>query len=240
MKKILFGLVFSISLLALFTGCPKSNKTIIRYQKMEEKVDHPTSIEELKDAIAKYENRVADIQLANQQIAIWYKMLGTRYVDAKMYGEALKCFQKALEFYPNNQNLYYWVGVCAGYISHAAMDFSGTGSTQLRMNYLKLAEDAYSRAIQIDDRFVRALYGLSVIYVFELGESQKAIPLLEKVMEIETKDFNAMFVLARAYYENYEFDKAVKIYDKIMSLTKAADIVNAAQDLKKQVLDASY
>ena len=167
-------------------------------------------------------------------------MLGTRYVDAKMYGEALKCFQKALEFYPNNQNLYYWVGVCAGYMSHAAMDFSGTGSTQLRMNYLKLAEDAYSRAIQIDDRFVRALYGLSVIYVFELGESQKAIPLLEKVMEIETKDFNAMFVLARAYYENYEFDKAVKIYDKIMSLTKAADIVNAAQDLKKQVLDASY
>lgn len=240
MKKILFGLVFSISVLVLFTGCPKSNKTIIRYQKMEEKVDHPTSIEELKDAIAKYENRVADIQLANQQIAIWYKMLGTRYVDAKMYGEALKCFQKALEFYPNNQNLYYWVGVCAGYMSHAAMDFSGTASTQLRMNYLKLAEDAYSRAIQIDDRFVRALYGLSVIYVFELGESQKAIPLLEKVMEIETKDFNAMFVLARAYYENYEFDKAVKIYDKIMSLTKAADIVNAAQDLKKQVLDASY
>ena len=49
-----------------------------------------------------------------------------------------------------------------------------------------------------------------------------------------------MFVLARAYYENYEFDKAVKMYDKIMSLTKAADIVNAAQDLKKQVLDASY
>ncbi|WP_027727257.1 tetratricopeptide repeat protein [Treponema sp. C6A8] len=240
MKKILFGLVISISLMTLFTGCIKSNKTIIRYQKMEEKVDHPTTIEELKEAIDKYENRVADIQLANQQIAIWYKMLGTRYVDAKMYGEALKCFQKALEFYPNNQNLYYWVGVCAGYMSHAAMDFSGTGSTQVRMNYLKLAEDAYSRAIQIDDRFVRALYGLSVIYVFELDESEKAIPLLEKVMEIETKDFNAMFVLARAYYENYEFDKAVKIYDKIISLTKAADIINAAQDLKKQVLDASY
>ncbi len=240
MKKILLGFVLSVSVLALFIGCPKSNKTIIRYQKMEEKVDHPTTIEELKDASAKYENRVADIQLANQQIAIWYKMLGTRYVDAKMYGEALKCFQKALEFYPNNQNLYYWVGVCAGYMSHAAMDFGGTGSTEMRMNYLKLAEDAYSRAIQIDDRFVRALYGLSVIYVFELGESEKAIPLLEKVMEIETKDFNAMFVLARAYYENYEFDKAVKIYDKIISLTKAADIVNAAQDLKKQVLDASY
>lgn len=239
MKRIL-GLVFAAVFMLFFSGCPVSNKSVIRYQKMEEKVDHPTSIEELKDAIDKYERRVADIQLANQQIAIWYKMLGTRYVDAKMYGEAMKCFQKALEFYPDNQNLYYWVGVCAGYMAHQAMDYNGTGSTQTRMNYLRLAEDAYGRAIKIDDRFVRALYGLSVIYVFELGESEKAIPLLEKIMEIETKDFNAMFVLARAYYENYEFDKAVKIYDKIIASTKAADIINAAQENKKQVLDASY
>ena len=78
MKKIIFGFIFSLSVFALFTGCPVSNKTIIRYQKMEEKVDHPTSIEELKEAISKYEERVADIQLAHQQIAIWNKMLGTR------------------------------------------------------------------------------------------------------------------------------------------------------------------
>ena len=240
MKKVILSLIFAVSAFAVFTGCPVSNKTILRYQKIEEKVDHPTSIEELKDAISKYEERIADIQLAHQQVAIWYKMLGTRYLDAKMYGEAMKCFQKALETYPDNQNLYYWVGVCAGYMAHQAMDYAGTGATTTRMNYLKLAEDAYSRAIKIDDRFVRALYGLSVIYVFELGESEKAIPYLEKIMEIETKDFNAMFVLARAYYENYEFDKAVKMYDKIISLTKAADIVRAAEENKKQVLDASY
>ena len=240
MKKVILSLIFAVSAFTVFTGCPVSNKTILRYQKIEEKVDHPTSIEELKDAISKYEERIADIQLAHQQVAIWYKMLGTRYLDAKMYGEAMKCFQKALETYPDNQNLYYWVGVCAGYMAHQAMDYAGTGAATTRMNYLKLAEDAYSRAIKIDDRFVRALYGLSVIYVFELGESEKAIPYLEKIMEIETKDFNAMFVLARAYYENYEFDKAVKMYDKIISLTKAADIIRAAEENKKQVLDASY
>ena len=240
MKKIFLGFVLTSFLLVFFAGCPVSNKTVIRYQKMEEKVDHPTSIEELKEAISKYEARIADIQLAHQQIAIWYKMLGTRYVDAKMYGEAMKCFQKALEIYPDNQNLYYWVGVCAGYMAHEAMDYTGSGSTQLRYNYLKLAEDAYSRAISIDGKFVRALYGLSVIYVFELGESEKAIPYLEKIMEIETKDFNAMFVLARAYYENYEFDKAVKIYDKIIASTKASEIISAANENKAKVLDASY
>ena len=105
-------LIFSTVM--LFGGCKKANKTIIRQQHLEEGVQNPTSIEELKDAIKKYQNRVADIQLAQSQIGIWHKILGTRYLDNKMYGEALKSFQTALEYYPQNQNLYYYVGLCAG------------------------------------------------------------------------------------------------------------------------------
>ena len=43
------------------------------------------------------------------------------------------------------------------------------------------------------------------VNVYELDETEKAIPLLEKLLTIETKDVDAMFVLARAYYVNYEF-----------------------------------
>ena len=178
--------------------------------------------------------------MANSQIGIWYKILGTRYLDNKMYGEALKSFQKALEFYPDNQNLYYYVGVCAGYMSHAALDFGGSGSSQVKLNYLKLAEEAYLRAIQIEDRYVRALYGLGVLYVFELDEPVKAIPHLEKLLTIDTKNIDAMFVLARAYYSNYEFDKSVEMYDKIINISKSAETRSAAEDNKKTVLDAAY
>ncbi|MCR4742734.1 MAG: tetratricopeptide repeat protein [Treponema sp.] len=227
-------------LLLVFTSCRVSNKTILRHQKMEEGVSNPTSIEELKDAIEKYSDRVADIQMANSQIGIWYKILGTRYLDNKMYGEALKSFQKALEFYPDNQNLYYYVGVCAGYMSHAALDFGGSGSSEVKLNYLKLAEESYLRAIQIEDRYVRALYGLGVLYVFELDEPVKAIPHLEKLLTIDTKNIDAMFVLARAYYSNYEFDKSVEMYDKIINTSKSAETKAAAEDNKKTVLDAAY
>lgn len=234
--------VFLLLCMAIFgiTSCGVSNKQIIRYQHLEEGVDSPTTIEELKDAIEKYSERVADIQLANSQIGIWYKILGTRYLDNKMYGEALKCFQKALEFYPANQNLYYYVGVCAGYMSHAAMDFSGTGNHEARYNYLKLAEDAYLQAIEIEDRYVRALYGLGVLYVFELEEPEKAIPHLEKALTIDTKNLDAMFVLARAYYSNYEFEKSAAMYDKIIATTKSAETKATAEENKKIVLDAAY
>ena len=77
---------------------------------MEENVGSPTTEAELKDAIKKYQDRVTDIQLANSQIGIWYKMLATRYLDAKMYGEALKTFQTAIQYYPANQNLFIMSG----------------------------------------------------------------------------------------------------------------------------------
>ncbi|SFI91367.1 TPR repeat-containing protein [Treponema bryantii] len=224
----------------LFSSCRVSNKQIIRQQHLEEGVESPTTVEELKDAIEKYQKRVADIQLAQSQIGIWYKILGTRYLDQKMYGEALKCFQEALQYYPNNQNLYYYVGVCAGYMSHAAMDFGGSGSTEVKYNYLKLAEEAYLRAIQIEDRYVRALYGLGVLYVFELDEPAKAIPHLEKVLSIDTKNIDAMFVLARAYYSNYDFEKSAAMYDKIINTTKSAEKKATAEENKKTVLDAAY
>jgi len=239
MKKISVSIIFTLVLFC-FTSCGVSNKSILRHQKMEEGVSNPTTIEELKDAIDKYKDRVADIQLAQSQIGIWYKILGTRYLDTKMYGEALKCFQEALKYYPDNQNLYYYVGVCAGYMSHAAMDFGGSGSTEVKYNYLKLAEEAYTRAITIEDRYVRALYGLGVLYVFELDEPQKAIPHLEKALSIDTKNLDAMFVLARAYYSTYEFDKAADMYDKIINTTKSPETKATAEENKKTVLDAAY
>lgn len=240
MKSNHFIMAGALMVLFLFSSCSVSNKTIIRHQKMEEGVESPTTIEELKDAISKYQERVADIQLAQSQIGIWYKILGTRYLDNKMYGEALKCFQEALKFYPNNQNLYYYVGVCAGYMSHAAMDFGGTGATDIKYNYLRLAEEAYNRAIQIEDRYVRALYGLGVLYVFELDEPEKAIPHLEKALTIDTKNIDAMFVLARAYYSCYEFDKSAEMYDKIIVTTKSAETKATAEENKKIVVDAAY
>ncbi len=233
------GLVFGVMLLLVSCG-GVSNKTVIRHQKMEEGVDSPTSIEELKDAIKKYQERVADVQLAQSQIGIWYKILGTRYLDNKMYGEALKSFEEALKYYPDNQNLYYYVGVCAGYMSHAALDYNASGNNEVKYNYLKLAEEAYLRAIEIEDRYVRALYGIGVLYVFELDEPEKAIPYLEKAISIDTKNLDTMFVLARAYYSSYEFDKSIAMYDKIIETTKSEDTKKTAEENKKIVLDASY
>jgi len=49
-----------------------------------------------------------------------------------------------------------------------------------------------------------------------------------------------MFVLARAYYVDYQFEKAVEIYDLILSTTGDSQKTADAQMNKKIVLDAQY
>lgn len=207
---------------------------------MEEGVSSPTTVDELRDAIGKYENRINDIMIAEQQTGIWWKILGSRYLDEGMYADALAAYEKAIMYYPANPNLYYYVGLCAGYMADASLDYGATGDLSKRENYLKLSESAYTRAIELNPTYTRALYGLAVLYVFELNESAKAIPLLEKFLSIETKDTDAMFVLARAYYVNYEFQLAIDMYDRIIATTSSEQIKAEAEANKKIVMDIMY
>lgn len=229
-------LIFSL----VFVSCGKSYNQIKRLQAMEEGVSSPTTVDELRDAIGKYENRINDIMIAEQQTGIWWKILGSRYLDEGMYADALAAYEKAIMYYPANPNLYYYVGLCAGYMADASLDYGATGDLSKRENYLKLSESAYTRAIELNPTYTRALYGLAVLYVFELNESAKAIPLLEKFLSIETKDTDAMFVLARAYYVNYEFQLAIDMYDRIIATTSSEQIKAEAEANKKIVMDIMY
>ena len=84
------------------------------------------------------------------------------------------------------------------------------------------------------------MYGIGVLYVFELDQPDSAIPYLERFLETQKRDSDAMFVLARAYYQTYQFDKAIVLYDKIISLDPNAEKTAEAKANKKVVLDAQY
>ena len=108
------------------------------------------------------------------------------------------------------------------------------------MKYLKVAEEAFQRALSIDPKYYRAMYGLGVLYIFEMKQSELAIPYLESFLEVQTKDTNGMFALAGAYYDNLEFDKAIALYDRIIELKPNEEKVREAEANKKTVMDMQY
>ncbi|ULQ60166.1 tetratricopeptide repeat protein [Brucepastera parasyntrophica] len=125
-------------------------------------------------------------------------------------------------------------------MAKAALDYNATGSDLDQQRYYALAESAYLRAIEIEPRYVRALYGLSVLYVFEFDQPERAIPYLELINEIEKRNFDAMFVLGRAYYSIGEYDKSIAMYDRILASTRAEDIRANAETNKSFVLERAY
>lgn len=241
-KKFRMWMLQASCLFVLFalTSCGPNTRQIIRMQALEEGVGNPTTIPELQEAIRRYQNRIEDIVQADVRTGLWYKILATRYLDNKMYKEALENFRMAIEYFPDNQNLYYYVGVCAGYMAKSSLDYNATGDALTRQRYFALSESAYKRAIELEPRYSRALYGLAILYVFELERSAEAIPLLELVLEIEKRHVDAMFVLARAWFMLNEDEKAIELYDRIQSVSTDARRRAEAADNKQLVLDQLY
>jgi tetratricopeptide (TPR) repeat protein len=171
---------------------------------------------------------------------VYWKILASRLQDQGLYNEAFKALERALYYTPDDPSLHYSTGLVAAVLARDSHDFDLTGTNEERDRYYRLAEEAYLRAIAMDERYTRPRYGLAVLYVFNLNRPAEAIPHLESYLAIQTRDTEAMFVLARAYYVTENYQGALDLYDKILSITKDTERRREAENNKRQVLEASY
>lgn len=200
----------------------------------------PETIEGLRAAIGAYESKVEATVAAAAQAGIYWKILAVRYIDKKMYGEALEALKSAVEYFPEDATLHYLTGVSAAVMAKSSLDFAATGRSKERERLFALSESAYRRSIALEPKYARPLYGLGVLLVFELDRAAEAVAPLETYLSMQTKDVDAMFVLARAYYMTDRRDQAVKLYDRILSLSKDEKKRAEATANKKTVLDGQY
>ena len=110
--------------------------------------------------------------------------------------------------------------------------------TKIPLTLIRFA--GYERALEIQPDYSRAMYGLGVLYTFEMNQPEKAVPLLENFLTIQTKDTSGMFVLARAYYMTGRYDAAVSTYDKIIETTKVEEQKKDAMENKELILASLY
>jgi tetratricopeptide (TPR) repeat protein len=200
----------------------------------------PQSIEDLQKAVALYERKIEEHVKDAAQTGIYWKILGSRLLDSKngqkpLYGEALKALENAARYYPNDESIHYLIGISAGNLGQAEY-FSPSAQAE----YYRIAEVAYLRAINLNGRYARALYGLGVLYVYALGRSADAIPYLELYLDINKRDTDGMFLLASARYLQEDYARAVDLYDQIIGITKNKEIKKQAEQIRQQVMDAWY
>ena len=191
-------------------------------------------VEELQREIRVYRKEVERTVDASGQLAVYYKMLAVEYMRGAMYAAAYDALEQAIEIQPENPILFYYSGVCAARMSKAQV------IREDRMLWLDRAEALYRRAITLDPGYAAALYGLSVLYVFELDRPEEAEDLLEKLLTLESKEIDGRFLLARVYYSLGKLENAIELYREIESLSDVKENRERALENRKQIEGELY
>lgn len=236
---IIVGVVILVLGIAAFTFLRPSSLAV-RITELSPGGAPPETIEGLQKAIAAYETRIEETVKMAAQAGIYWKILAVRYMDRAMYGEALEALRRAIEYFPEDETLYYLTGLSASIMGKSALDFSAIGTARERERLFALAESAHRRAIALDPAYARALYALGVLLVFELDRAGEAVPFLERFLSLQEKDVDGMFVLARAYYTEGRDEDAIALYDRILTISKDPIKREEAAENKKIVLDEAY
>ncbi len=231
----------ALTLAAALAGCQRQDDgTLQRLLDLESygfKGQKPSldTVEGLKKAIAENKAEVEKKVKANQNLGAYYKMLALKYIDNEMYGQALDALSNAIQIYPENPILFYYAAASSARLAKADV----TDAKQMAL-LLSQAESYYKRAIFLDPTYVNAMYGLAVLYAVELGRPEDAEPLLKDVLDRQKKNIDAMFLLARVYYQRARPEDAIDMYTKIIDTNPPLVIKNQAEANKKQIEEELY
>jgi tetratricopeptide (TPR) repeat protein len=224
-----------ISLAGALAGCARADRAEAmadQLAEMEGGADREVSIqrvEEIEREIRRYRKEVDRTVDATGELGVYYKMLAIEYMRGAMYGAAYDALEQAIAIQPENPILFYYSAVCAARMGKAQV------ISEDRQRWLDRSEALYRRAITLDPSYADALYGLSVLYVFELGRPEEAEDLLERLLAVESKEIDGRFLLARVYYSLGKLENAIELYREIESLTDVKQTREKALESREQV-----
>lgn len=228
-------------LMLMLTACRDDDKEMLEdlkvfeTQRYEGEELSEERIAELTETIAEYEEIVERRVEATAQLGEHYKMLGIEFIRRDMYGEALKYLEKTLDYYPENEVIFYLCAACSARMAKAKVNSPGEQD-----ELFQEAEKYYLRAIELDNQFSQALYGLSVLYIFELDRIPDAEPYLNRLLKKEEKNTSAMFLLARVYIYLGNIEGAIQLYEQIIKDAASREEKERARDNKQQLLEGTY
>ena len=226
-----------ILLVFCFFSCKGDETDLLeRMSRMENGGDEVWDIEDdenyhqLKKDINKF-RKVLDEKIdAGEKLGTYYKLIGLKYLDYSMYQLALDAFEDALAIYPENPNVLYNAGLASARLYKTA------GSESESNDYLERAARYYKASLAVNNRFSSPMYGLAILYVYELNQPELAIPLMELYNTIQKSSMNGRFLLASAYFAAGNEDEAVNTYNNIIDKSEDPVELESARNNRNAIL----
>ena len=217
------------------SGCSRDSEflnTMISLEDKQYRAERilPERIEKLKKEINRYEKEIKELAMMKRELGVLYKLLASNYLNEKMFSEAVSELEEAIAIDSENPILFYLRGVATARLAKSIYNSD-------KKDIWEQAIWSYSRAIELDPSYVDALYGLSVLYVYELDRNREAELLLEKILQLERKNIDAMFVRALMFVNTERPERALEQYDQIIQLSSSQKHQDQALE-NKQLLES--
>ena len=144
--------------------------------------------------------------------------LALKALQGNALDEAQKHLESAVSLAPSHPDILYLFGVL-----------------YIRRNDLARAQESLTKATQLDPHHGRALAALGTI-LSNQGKFEQAIPSLEKALQINSQSWETRWTLAKAYYYQREYDRALR--ESQTALTASAGHAPEIELLVAQALTA--
>ena len=221
-----------LAIVILLAGCGRDFGDLAERMARLSGADEPTPdrIAELERDIRQSRRDLEGILEKQQELGRLHKLLGLKYMDYDMYGEALESFRSAADLYPGEAGLLYYRGL-------AAARFGKTRETAAETaDYLNRAERSYRQAITADPRYTPSYYALAILYIYELDRASEAGTLLDRFLEIERSHVRALFLRAQLYEREGDPRSALDTYDRILQVARNEDEKARAREMREELL----
>lgn len=194
-RTFIFIIVALIGGFILFTSCQQTAVTSAKLYLQQANYD--AAIEQCKLAIEEMPNN-----------AEAYFVLGQAYGKKKMYREMNEAFKNSLEFSQKHtpeieqHRLKYWI------------DLFNSGVASIKQDQLNDAVEKFNLAIEIIPDRVDAYKNLAFAYT-QKKDDPSAIQTYIKAIEIDSTDLEIKNYLGNLYYQNKEYEKAIKVLNEV-------------------------
>lgn len=243
MQKKYFLIIISGIILTLVLSCGQQEKNLLErlfdLESRSKQGASPSRIDELQAAIKESQAQVEKVIAENEKLSSFWRLLTVRYAESGMFGQAFESAKKALMFSPNDAGLYYLLGVAAGNMAKTAITETANPEGA-RARWLSLSESAYREALKLDPKNYRSMYGIAVLYVFELDNPEAALPYLEDYLAVQQKDVDGYFLYGRALYASGRLQDAVTAYANAAKYSSVKEKRQLAEQYQKTILEELY
>ena len=240
-KKFLTLILLLSAILLVMPGCKAGRNTELaeRVYELENGSgggdgEEPAEIREIRKELNRWEDELNDAITAGRNTGRFYKSLGLKFLDYKMYGPARDSFSRSLEFSPESGRLYYYRAVA---LSRLALTRQNPAD---RMKEMTLVEQDYLRAIAMEADFSPPYLSLGILYIYELNRPFEAAPYLEKYVSVERSDSKGQLLYAQLLEEMGQLEKAVDHYNRVLDLPSTEEEKDQAREYIQRIKEEKW